>query len=607
MEAAPPTPGARGEQSYRTPGARSGGPPGDDARRRRLITRSAPVGVLAAIGFLAGVVVGASSEGPEAAQRFADAWERQDFAAMHAELSPAAKDDYSVEKFTEQYVAAQATATAVEVTTGEADDADVRGEDGAAFDATIDTRAFGQVDGRVELRLDDEGLVAWEPHLTFPGLNPGERLERRTRTGERAPILARDGTPLAEGPATARSSPLGTSALAIAGSVGSPSKKLRDELFALGYPPSTLAGTSGLELAFNSELLGQPSGQLLASAEGEPEDRILASADPVRGKPVKTTIDPEVQQATVAALGDTFGGVVALDARKGDVLGIAGFGFSTPQPPGSTFKVITATAGLDAGAVSPSDTFPVEVSNSLIGREISNAHDSACGGTFVQSFAQSCNTVFAPLGVEVGAESMFEKAELFGFNSPPPLAAPGALEALEPPASTYPMPDSDVALGESAIGQGQVLATPLQLASVAQTIANKGMRSPTSIVTSPAELRPEPEQVKVTSAETAATMKDLMIEVVRSGTGVAGQVPGIAVAGKTGTAELGPAPLEPGQTLEPGEDPPQEENAWFTAFAPADKPRLAVAAAVFDATGGGGGGAVAAPIVQQVLAAMLGK
>jgi peptidoglycan glycosyltransferase len=100
-------------------------------------------------------------------------------------------------------------------------------------------------------------------------------------------------------------------------------------------------------------------------------------------------------------------------------------------------------------------------------------------------------------------------------------------------------------------------------------------------------------------------MKDLMIEVVRSGTGVAAQVPAVVVAGKTGTAELGPAPLEPGQTLGPGEDPPQKENAWFTAFAPADEPRLAIAAVVFDATGGGGGGAVAAPIVQQVLASEL--
>ena len=605
MEAASPTPGVRGEQSYRTGGPRSGGPPPGDERRRRLLRRSAPIGILAAVSFLVGIVVGGSSGEPESVQRFADAWERQDFAAMHAELSPAAREDYPVEEFTKLYVDAQATATAVEVTTADAEEAEVRGEDGAAFDATVDTRAFGQVEGRVELRLDDEGRVAWEPHLTFPGLNTGEQLRRRTRTGERAPILARDGTPLAEGPATARSSPLGASALAIAGSVGSPSRKQQDELYALGYPPGTLAGTSGLELAFNSELTGQPSGQLLASADDSSNDRILASADPVRGKPVKTTIDPEIQSATVSALGGTYGGVAVLDARNGDVLGVAGLAFSAPQPPGSTFKVVTATAGLDAGAAKPSDTFPVEVSNSLIGREISNAHDAPCGGTFVEAFAESCNTVFAPLGVEVGTEAMFETAERFGFNSPPALAAPGALEALAPPASTYPEPESDVALGESAIGQGQVLATPLQMASVAQTIADQGMRSPTSIVRSPPELRPEAEPVKVTSPETAATMQDLMIEVVRSGTGVAAQVPGVTVAGKTGTAELGPATLEPGQTLAPGEDPPQEENAWFTAFAPADKPRLAIGVLVVEATGGGG--AVAAPIAQRVLAASLDK
>ncbi len=117
---------------------------------------------------------------------------------------------------------------------------------------------------------------------------------------------------------------------------------------------------------------------------------------------------------------------------------------------------------------------------------------------------------------------------------------------------------------------------------------------------------PEAEPVEVVSPGTAATVKDLMIEVVRSGTGVAAQVPGIAVAGKTGTAELGPRPLEPGETVEPGATPPQEENAWFTAFAPADNPKLAVAAIVFDATGQGGGGAVAAPIVQQVLASAFG-
>jgi cell division protein FtsI/penicillin-binding protein 2 len=556
--------------------------------------------VLGAAAFLVGVVVGAGG-GSDAAQRFASAWEAQDFPAMYAELSPESRREYSVEEFTEHYVDAQATATAIRVVTGEAEDAD----DAAAFETAVDTRAFGQVDGRLELPLDDEGLVEWEPYLTFPGLTPEETLDRDMKVGRRAPLLARDGTPLAQGPAAARTSPLGSSALAIAGSVGSPSHKQERELYALGFPEGTLAGTSGLELAFNKEVAGQPSGRLLAVDESEPGDqgRILASGSPVAGKPVRTTIDPDVQTAAVAALGATYGGVAVLDANNGDVLGVAGLAFSAPQPPGSTFKVVTATAALDAGVVKPSDEFPVEVSNSLIGREISNAHDAPCGGTFVEAFAQSCNTVFAPLGVDVGADRMFEKAELFGFNTPPALAATGALEALAPPASTYPKPNGDVETGESAIGQGQVLATPLQMASIAQTIAAGGKRSPTSIVRTP-ELRPTDEPVEVTTPETAATMKDLMIEVVRSGTGIAAQVPGVTVAGKTGTAELGPAPLEPGETLAPGEDPPQKENAWFTAYAPADKPKLAVAVLVVEATGGGG--AVAAPIAQQVLATLLG-
>jgi hypothetical protein len=605
MDAAPPTQGARGEQSYRTAGS---GPSGDgrqEQRRRRLLNRSLPVAGVSAASFIVGAIIGASSGGSAAAERFADAWERQDFAAMHAELSPAAQEEYPVKEFTNRYVDAQATATAVRVVTEEPDESEINGEDAATFDAAVDTRAFGQVDGRVELPLDDEGLVDWAPHLTFPGLAAGEHLERNTKAGERAPLLARDGTPLAEGPAEARTSPLGASALAIAGSVGSPSRKQERELYALGYPANTLAGTSGLELAFNSELAGQPSGQLLAAGESgsSGEERILASGDPIPGKPVKTTIDPEIQTAAVNALGATYGGVAVLDARSGDVLGVAGLAFSNPQAPGSTFKVITATAALEEGKVKTTDTFPVETSNSLIGREISNAHDSPCGGTFVQSFAQSCNTVFAPLGVDVGPEAMVETAEAFGFNSPPALAAPGAVEALAPPPSSYPDPESDVELGESAIGQGRVTATPLQMASVSQAIANQGVLEPTSLVKSP-ELRPDAEPVEATSPATAATVKDLMIEVVRSGTGVAAQVPGVTVAGKTGTAELGPAAAT--EPLEPGEDPPQEENAWFTAFAPADDPKLAIAAADFEATGAGGGGAVAAPIVQQILASVLG-
>lgn len=603
----PAAPARPGEQSYRTHHPRLNGPTSDAGERRhRLVTRALPIGATCAVAFITGAVIGSSAGGSEAAKAFADAWERQDFAGMHAQLTPAAQQEHPLEEFTGLYVDAQATATALQVVTDEPTAVETDSGDAEAFGATVDTRAFGQVHGRVELPLSDDGLVAWRPHLTFPGLTEGERLDRITKLAERAPLLARDGTPLAEGPASARTSPLGASALAIAGSLGSPSRKQERELHALGFPPGGLAGTSGLELAFNERLAGQPSGQLLAVPDegGVGEGRILASGDPVKGRSVKTTIDPDIQEAAVLALGGLYGGVAVLDARDGEVLGVAGLAFSAPQPPGSTFKVITATAALDAGIVKPTDEFPVETSNSLIGREIANSDDSPCGGTFVQSFANSCNTVFAPLGVEVGAEKLLDKAEAFGFNSPPDLAAEDALEALAPPASTIPKPiASDVALGETAIGQGQVLATPLQMASVAQTIAAEGVRSPTAIVKT-RELRPTAEPVKVTSPETAKTIRDLMIEVVSSGTGVAAQLPDAQVAGKTGTAELGPAALVPQEELAPGEEPELEKDAWFLAFAPAEKPEIAVAVMVVNASDDGG--VVAAPIAQQILASALG-
>ncbi len=519
---------------------------------------------------------------------------------MHAQLSPEAQAAFPLEEFTARYVDAQSTATATAVRTGEVRDGPGGGR---SFDATVATQAFGPVIGAIDLTLDDEDRIEWSPEVVFPGLEPGESLKRSTRIGERAALLARDGTPLAEGPGSSRTSPLGAAALSIAGAIGSPSRKQERELYALGFPPGSLAGTSGLELAFNDRLAGQPSGQLFASsADSQEPGRVLATGEPQPGESVRTTIDPDVQAAAVAALGAAYGGLAVLNARNGDVLGVAGLAFSAPQPPGSTFKVITATAGLDAGVVKTGDEFPVETSNSLIGREIANSHDSACGGTFTQSFANSCNTVFAPLGVDVGVDKMMEMTEAFGFNATPSLADEDALEALAPPASTLPRPESDVALGEASIGQGKVLATPLQMASVAQTIANKGVRSPTSLVRDP-ELRADNAPVEVTSPEIAETVKLLMIEVVKAGTGTAAAVPGMQVAGKTGTAELGPSALEPGQVLGPDEEPPQDENAWFTAFAPADKPKLAIAVMVIDAPGDGG--TIAAPIAQQVLASIL--
>ena len=203
---------------------------------------------------------------------------------------------------------------------------------------------------------------------------------RNAQVPKRAPILARDGTPLAEGPATSRSSPLGAAAQSVAGVVSSPSRQQNRELSRLGFPPGTPTGTSGLELAFNRRLAGRPGGQLVAAAAGG-GGPVLATSKPVPGTPVHTTIDPALQQAAVAALGGQYGGVAVLDARNGSVLALAGIAFSGPQPPGSTFKLITTTAALEAGVVKLTDQFPIQTSTVVGGREVANAHNEACGGT----------------------------------------------------------------------------------------------------------------------------------------------------------------------------------------------------------------------------------
>lgn len=572
----------------------------DAQRRRRLVTRTLPISALAVAAFVAGVAMGAGND-LESVERFATAWDREDYEAMYAELTPEAAADISVERFAGTYTDAHATATTDVVETGEVAEA----ADGAILAVALHTHAWAELSGEIALPLEG-GLVAWEPHLVYPGLQEGETLARQTRAPARASILAADGAPLAEGVAAARASPLGASAAAVAGVMDSPRKGHAEVLEAEGFPPNTLTGSSGLELAFNDRLDGRPGGRLLAVGEGDDDPaagRVLAESQPIAGKPVRTTIEPELQEAAVIALGDHFGGVAALDARDGSVLALSGIAFSAPQPPGSTFKIVTTVAALDGGEVKLSDSFPVETAAVIEGREVANAHDEPCGGTFTESFARSCNSVFAPLGVEVGEERLVEYAERFGFNSRPQLYNAEATAAVDPPASTIPEEiGGELDVGVSAIGQGEVLATPLQLASITQTIAAAGQRSATAITRDP-EFAPGVEPVRVTSVKTAKTLRDLMVRVVTEGTGSAAALPGVQVAGKTGTAELGPKALEPGQELGPDEEPELEVNAWFTGFAPASAPRLAVAAMVVNADGDGG--VVAAPIVREVLAAGL--
>jgi penicillin-binding protein A len=568
-------------------------------RRRRLITRALPLTLVAIVAFALGATAGApGSPEKDSAERFAAAWSRKDFAAMYRELNRASRRSIGPNQFAKAYRDAAEVATLRGLAPEEP--TDTRGEDGATVvPVPVEARtvAFGTVLADLELPYVDGG-VAWNPSLAFPGLREGERLENRLDLAPRAPILARDGTPLAVGPAEAREHPLGSAAIDVSGEVGEAAEEDLATLARQGFPPQAPVGVSGLEQAFNRRLAGRPGGSLLAVAAAGGSARILSQDKPTAGAPLKTTIDPELQLATVSALAGRSGGVAVLDIPSGDIRALAGQAFSAPQPPGSTFKMITTVAALQKGVLSLDEEYPIVDGVSVGGRFISNANGELCGGTFPEAFAHSCNAYFAPLGPEIGNDELVAAAEKFGFNSPPQLYAERILAEVEPAESTIPEEiGEDLDLGVTAIGQGEVLATPLLIANVAQAIANGGVRSPTSIVAN-RRLRPDAEPQRVMSRRMAGQLGDLMVGVVTEGTGFAAAIEEAQVAGKTGTAELGPKPGS-----EDEEEPEQIKDAWFAAFAPAEKPRLAVGVLLIEAEASGG--EVAAPIAAQVLSAGL--
>jgi penicillin-binding protein A len=573
--------------------------PSDAERRRRLVTRALPLTLIALVAFVVGAMAGTpGSPEKEAAQRFVDAWERDEFAAMYEELNTASQRRIELNDFTTTYRDAAAIATLRSLEADSPTDPSSRnGETVVAVPIAAATVAFGGVEAELALPFD-EGGIAWDESLVFPDLHPGEHLESQIDLAPRAPILAADGTPLAEGPAEARAHPLGSSAIDITGEVGTAEEDEMEALARQGFAPETPVGISGLEQAFNARLAGKPGGSLLAVGDADGSTRTIAEAEPTAGAPVKTTIDTGLQEVAVGALAGRVGGIAVLDARNGDVRALAGQAFSAPQPPGSTFKMITTTAALQKGIVSLDDEFEITNGANVGGRFIENANGEYCGGTFRQAFAESCNADFAPLGPEIGNDEFVATAERFGFNSPPTLYAPGIIAQVEPAESTIPTDiGEDVDLGVSAIGQGEVLATPLEMASVAQTIGNGGVRKPTSIVAN-RKLRPHAKPVRVMSKKIADELTELMIGVVTEGTGTAGAIAEAQVAGKTGTAELGPKPGE-----ESAEHPEQRKDAWFAAFAPAEDAKLAVGVLLVEAEAAGG--EVAAPAAAEVLSAGL--
>jgi penicillin-binding protein A len=547
-------------------------------RRRRLTHRALPaVGGLAALALAAGALVGslAASGDERTAADFAEAWERGDERAMYGLLSDSARSSYPFERFRRAYRRAAGTATLVGLA---AADPDGSREGSVVVPVTMRTRVFGRVRRDLLVPVEQE-RVEWRPRLVFPGLRDSERLRRDSVPPERATLLSRNGKVLAEGPAEARSSPLVGIADSIAGSMEpEETREEREALYARGFPRDWPVGQSGLEKAFENRLAGRPGGELLAGG------RVLAPARPRPAPPVRTTIDTRIQEAAVAGLAGRFGGTAALDPRSGEIRALAGIAFSAPQPPGSTFKIVTTTAALEAGLVKLTDEFPVETAAIVDGVELENANGEACGGSFRNSFAHSCNSVFGPLGEKVGAERLVDAAERYGWNAEPTIA--GEAASTLPPASEIRTP---LEVASTAIGQGKVLATPLLMASASQVIAADGVRYPPTLAAGEAE-----RGVRVTSRRVARTIRSLMVDVVDYGTGIASAIPNVKVAGKTGTAELEDTRGPDAAAATDGSN----TDAWFTAFAPAARPRIAVGVMFVRA---GSGGATAAPAARVVL------
>ena len=573
------------------------GHPTNLQRQQRLKTRALPLIAIALVAFIVGAIKGCpGNPNRDAAERYVTAWSEGDYEAMHDELSTSSREAIDLERFKQSYAESEATATMTSLTGTEAGG----DESEAEVPVTVRTRAFGKVVRPLTLTFGEDGIT-WKSSLLFPGLRPGEELTRDTELPRRASILAADGQAMAEGPSLARAYPLGDAMIDATGVVGTPVEGPDLATVALGFDPGEPTGISGLELAYNDRLAGKPGGSLTATpvkAKNGAGGRELASGEPVPADPLKTTIDPTLQESAVGNLAGQLGGVAVLDAKKGRIKAVAGQAYSVLQPPGSTMKMVTATAALENGKATLDSEYPFVTEAPADGRLIKNAHNEVCGGTFVEAFANSCNSVFAPLGMEVGEEEMTETAEAYGFNKVPAMFNAAGTAAIDPPVPTIPQPgEYNNELGVSSIGQGKVQATPLMMASIAQTIANGGKLMPTPFTTEPA-LQPDAKPNRVSSARTADQLTKLMVAVVTSGTGPAAAIPEGQVAGKTGTAELGPS----GKTDDEGE-PILIEDAWFAGFAPADKPKLAVAVMLIEAEGGGGG--VAAPIAGAVLSAGL--
>jgi cell division protein FtsI/penicillin-binding protein 2 len=545
--------------------------------------------VLGAAALGTGIVLGSGSSHAErdTAARFARLWARDDYRGMYALIDQRARRSISESAFEAAYRAAATTATAVSQRVGEADDAK---DHVVTVPTVVRTRVFGTVRKPLAIPLTKDGeetRVAWTSALVFPGLRRGESLTRETTMPPRGTLLARNGQVLASG--SDRHSDIPDVSSQIVGSLERIPAEQLPAMRAFGYPDDAMIGASGLERVFQQQLAGTPGGRLLAGS------RVLAATQPrAASEPVTTTIDPAIERTAAAQMGSHYGGIAAIEPSTGQILALAGVAFSGLQPPGSTFKIITATGALEHGIARLDSHYPVETEAVLDGVSLQNANGESCGGSLIESFADSCNSVFGPLGARLGASALLDVAQRYGFNTP--LGIPGAATSTLPPASLT----DDLSLGSTAIGQGEVQASALQMAIVAATIANGGKRPIPTL-----QLGTTPRFVPVTNKRVAHAVSQMMDAVVKNGTGTAAQISGVEVAGKTGTAELrstvppddGDDSSDDGGDSDTSDDVP-DTDAWFVGYAPEQKPKVTVGVMFSEA---GAGGDVAAPAAREVL------
>jgi peptidoglycan glycosyltransferase len=409
----------------------------------------------------------------------------------------------------------------------------------------------------------------------------------------RGTIVASDGTPLAVSRGAQRAYPLGAL-------VAQP----------VGYA-SARYGTTGIEDAFDGALTAHSG----ASDPASQMRSMLTGGPPPRGADIVTTLDLAVQRELVADLSRYARGAgVVLDPRTGAVLALASIPSYDPNhlesrwsaliadpasplldrstsglyPPGSTFKIVTAAEALDDGVITPQSTFTDRGGLTIGNFTVHNDEDETTGTLDLSgAFAVSSNVDFAQIALKIGAARWTADAQKWGLGGSVDFDLPVSHDHVPAPN----MPDG--VLAQLGFGQADLLVSPMRMALVGATIAHGGSTPRPYLVRriggSDSSLATRPETIaQPISAQTADEVRAMMVAVVKHGTGTAAALPGVTVAGKTGTAT----------------NPHGRSHAWFVAFAPAEHPRVCVAIVVENV---GYGGTYAAPIARSVLRVALAR